>query len=666
MKSLLNTLNSYLSELEGLAIHVPTLQVKPISLDLTRMVKEYCQFLSALKSCRKVAEKETGKVLQQEKMLTEQRDYLEKLRKEMSGILFLKNSSTANKYGLDECGEMLQKTMDKYSLDFQNMLQTLKAKMNQLAEEMGEFKVVLFGRTKVGKSTVREALTQGNGETIGKGGQSTTLEIHKYNWFNLQIYDTPGILSVRDTKQDERGIGEEERKAGELLSHADIAIFMFASDNIEEAEREYLRKIASQGKDVLILLNVKSDISDYRMYKLRHKERELTPASQAGNLKRITEVLPPNNSLCEILPVHAQAAYFSRAKGNPAVEDFYRKYQVDPNELYDLSHFSGIREYIVRNIHEKGNWIRCKTIWGVFIQALQELALENRNSIERALETVKDLMKRVEHAQKKTELIITKHKEALYDNLLRLAKERISTYNYAQDCIELDRDKESIRSGWEMEMEKLKELPQILLQDFQEEIQAIMNELVNECKFVTKCASDFEGYEIGIDWNQWLKVGGWMAGGLATVLAVGAWANFWNPVGWVAGALAILGAFFGWLAGLFKSKQRKIADLNAKLVESLETACRSIEGQMVDFCEHGTEASEGKQAKKGVFEVIRQKLQDIMDKQNRLLELCAKFLQLNDGLLAKADTYKQELAKLESQLTVGATYYKNENKRTIE
>jgi len=64
--------------------------------------------------------------------------------------------------------------------------------------------IMLFGRTRTGKSTTMEALTGGDGNSIGKGKQHTTTEVKAYyfpaqsgdgepNYPCLRIVDTPGI-----------------------------------------------------------------------------------------------------------------------------------------------------------------------------------------------------------------------------------------------------------------------------------------------------------------------------------------------------------------------------------------------------------------------------------------------------------------------------------------
>jgi len=56
-----------------------------------------------------------------------------------------------------------------------------------------DFRVVIFWKTNVWKSTLREALTKWDGKSIWIGKQWTTTDFYEYNWGPLQIVDIPWI-----------------------------------------------------------------------------------------------------------------------------------------------------------------------------------------------------------------------------------------------------------------------------------------------------------------------------------------------------------------------------------------------------------------------------------------------------------------------------------------
>ncbi|WP_201764279.1 GTPase [Halalkalibacterium ligniniphilum] len=70
-------------------------------------------------------------------------------------------------------------------------------------ENLSTLTVTLFGRTKAGKSTIRETLTNGDSESIGRGAQRTTRNIKEYYLKNLIIIDTLGI-SAYEGEEDVR------------------------------------------------------------------------------------------------------------------------------------------------------------------------------------------------------------------------------------------------------------------------------------------------------------------------------------------------------------------------------------------------------------------------------------------------------------------------------
>ena len=74
-----------------------------------------------------------------------------------------------------------------------NSIDLVSESLTRKKARLSKFTITLFGRTMVGKSTIREAVTRGDGQTIGKGAQRTTRDIREYEWNLLRIVDTPGI-----------------------------------------------------------------------------------------------------------------------------------------------------------------------------------------------------------------------------------------------------------------------------------------------------------------------------------------------------------------------------------------------------------------------------------------------------------------------------------------
>jgi len=128
---------------------------------------------------------------------------------------------------------------------------SLNAKRNR----MRKFTLGLFGRTMAGKSTFREAITGGSGETIGKGAQNTTKRTHEYLWNGLYIVDTPGFGAASHGKRF-------TQQALSVIDKSDVILFLLREDGIQEDVFEGMRAILRENKPVFFILNVMRNLGD--------------------------------------------------------------------------------------------------------------------------------------------------------------------------------------------------------------------------------------------------------------------------------------------------------------------------------------------------------------------------------------------------------------------
>ncbi len=184
-------------------------------------------------------------------------------------------------------------------------MQSIRNSHKNKEKNLSQFTVTLFGRTKAGKSTIREALTQGSGETIGKGGQRTTRDILRYTWNNLQVIDTPGIAAYE---------GDGDITIAEsVIDESDVILFLITNDSFQAAEFEKLADLKAQNKPVIILLNVKQDIGNSvrRKMFLRDCDTIVSAEGQAGNIQRIHSLAKEHfgHASIEVIPIHAMSAF---------------------------------------------------------------------------------------------------------------------------------------------------------------------------------------------------------------------------------------------------------------------------------------------------------------------------------------------------------------------
>ncbi len=118
---------------------------------------------------------------------------------------------------------------------------------------MNFYTIAFMGRSKAGKSTLHAVVTGGGWDQIGVGRQNTTRLNRVYEWHNIRIIDTPGIATP--------GGKELEKVAESIIDEADLICFVVTNNNQQTSEFEFLKHLRKKGKPLLVLLNVKEDLS---------------------------------------------------------------------------------------------------------------------------------------------------------------------------------------------------------------------------------------------------------------------------------------------------------------------------------------------------------------------------------------------------------------------
>lgn len=595
-----------------------------VPLDFAGTIREQCEFLNALVSCSKTAEDEYKFVKSELDGLGKVREKIVCLKRRIHSVRM--PCIDGDDKIADETGKGIAET-HRQLYDFADSLDDnvvkITGKVQKLGEDLKSFKIVLFGRTKAGKSTVREALTQGAGETIGKGRQSTTKEVQWYDWQNLKVYDTPGILSTNDTNRKDSGIGDEELKALELLRLADVAIFMFATDNIEPTELNYLKDVLARGKSVLVLLNVKADLTDYNMFLMRGKDKTISLAKQSGHVTRILNAVQGYD--VTIVPIHAQAAFFSRARNNPDVAQFFNRHLRDgatKTALYDLSHFGEIRRYLVNSILTQGRIIRCRQIREYFISNIREFADRYVEKIDKSVDFWRQAVEKTEASKRRMAKKAGMFAESIPSKLETAAKTEIDTYDIASSAIYQGWGKDEISEKWRQKLEAvIPKLPAPIVEGFLKVVDEEFSELMKGFDFIRDTYISDDDTSYSLPWNDMFRVGGFVAGCFSFAAAVG-----WIPGGgWVAGGLAALAAVFAMLAGFFKSKTTKIRELQEKLDRGLGSCIDAVAKSVVGKCEAE------------MFPRIFAQYNAMISLQKDMLDMCQSFQSENQVLLDTAE-----------------------------
>lgn len=421
---------------------------------------------------------------------------------------------------------------------FMEMDKELKQDLSYLQKQQKEFSVLVFGRTMVGKSTLMEIMTHGSGASIGNGSQRTTLDVRDYHWKGMKITDVPGIASF-----DGR---EDDRLALEAAKAADLILFLISDDGVQQEEAKNLAELRRLGKPVLGIINVKLGITEQvrslDMKRLRNKmaerERIETICNQfrqfAGNFQQDWGDLT-------FVPVHLKAAYLGQDK-NP--------------ELWEVSNFTAVEDYILSKVKRDGCFLRIKTFLDRVIIPLQgrmEMLYENSSSsLTEAFEYQKKCQ---ELAEWEKAFVEDSHEK--FNNLCTRVKNKLT--NGINEFAEYNYENEDAGEDWKEYLQEELKLEADCMSFLQERAnkctrkrRELMDSLKTELTFAgVKAEFDDISMDSIVDTQFW-----------GSAAAIGA--------GLISGPIGIAIGIATWLFG--SSKEEKIREAKAKLRDALRDA----------------------------------------------------------------------------------------------
>jgi len=229
--------------------------------------------------------------------------------------------------------------------ELQRMDAEIQSDLEVLLDQQKEFSIVVYGRTMAGKSTLMEILTHGTGASIGKGAQRTTRDVREYHWKGMKVIDVPGICSFDGREDDELAM--------RAAKSADLVLFLITDDAPQDSEAEKLAELKRHGKNVLGLINVKVGLNltnpVRRKMALRDLQKRMAETARIDEICDQFRAYGPRYhqdwSNLTFVATHLDAAY--RGSDDP--------------ELYALSNFDAVQEYILDKVQNDACFLRMKT-----------------------------------------------------------------------------------------------------------------------------------------------------------------------------------------------------------------------------------------------------------------------------------------------------------------
>ncbi|MEW5697839.1 GTPase [Pseudomonas synxantha] len=515
-------------------------------------------YLASLEACKRIAKEEYETVHAH----FEQCDtIIDALSKKLQGVInHGRQTLSEDKMVADGLTNMLQ----DLASDYGKLLSKRNANLGKQKRSLDCFNVMLFGRTMAGKSTIREAITRGDGQTIGKGAQRTTRDVKEYEWNNLRIIDTPGFGAFN---------GQEDTEvAHEILEQSDVVLFMLNSDSIQESTFVELEHVHKLNKPLIFVLNMKKNLESEgnRRRALKSPEKyifkEEDIQSHGDRLKSLAARAGINPSTVRIIPIHAQAAFLAtKITGE------------EGSQLHALSRINDLLNALIDEVEINGPTRRIQTFLDSSLHHIDEqslLILSQRDRLAKLLPQYESSYTRISQWKVKTlrdaPRLLSKEVDAAFKPLID------SVADFVDDHIE---DKNAA-GAWDRHYKsfniakKIERSAQASAEQVVEELQDFNREM-NEGLDITL---SFEVVHDGKNFNEsdFKRINGW-GSAIAGVVSAIAFFNAWNPVGWVAAGIGLIFTVFSFFSD---SRAKKLKEAKSKqrqaLLEDIEKSKRKI------------------------------------------------------------------------------------------
>ena len=504
------------------------------------------QLAKAIEECKKVAASSSKEAKENVAFI---KDSIEKANKEIVSCI---KDISKQKIRDEEILTSLKKQLTKIKTTFVSEYDEVEQLVDKKIKEANKFNITLFGRTKVGKSTLMEILTNGNGSSIGKGGQRTTLNVRQYKWKGLTITDIPGIDAFQGDTDD--------RLAFEAAKSADIVVFMISDGQPEATEADWLVRLKREDKPIVCLCNAKYTLEDEL-----DMEMFLDNPDEILKDSRIKEIIEQfNNFVKEQLPNEHIDIYVTQLQARYLANK--KEYAQKRQALLKASRFYIVEKEIQKVVIRNGISFRRKCFFSIIDSPLysQALALfENSNMAYLQFLIAQEKMSEFCNWQRE---YIDEERPQMIKRVDQIYEDVISSIpHFVEDNLE----RNDFGERWKKHVESMRLSEKIQdcytssVKKAKDKVDLLFKTLETESKLQTKIISDISSDQKGSDIANWKRRWRWArivigaAGAVAAVAAVAAAAAAIPVVDWIVDGGALLFEIFSWLSDLREMKLRK-------------------------------------------------------------------------------------------------------------
>ena len=457
---------------------------------------------------------------------------------------------------------------------------TALKEMEDNRQRLGTFGITLFGRTMTGKSTLMEILTEGRGDTIGKGAQRATRDTRQYEWNGLKILDVPGVAAF--------GGSTDERVAYEAAQQADLILFLITDDAPQPAEAEHLAELRRTGNPILGICNVKLGINGELGMRnfLKNQNNLFDEAKLSKMLSPFQEQLSQLgfSQPVEFKYAHLQSRFL-------ADQPEYRDQQV---ELHAASRFRDIEDLIYQEVTVNGSFHRQRS----FLESTSRASFDIWRRMLIAGASAWELHDRIRDHAKETwtwREEFQKEADARIQGVLNSTIGRLRASIPA--FVEANCDDRELAEKWARKVrraginKKVRELQQDLKQRVVDKIYTLTQELDQELQGIqaTMTQPDLITGPIADHrkrWN-WGTTGVTSVLGIATTISAFTLSPLAIPLGIATAVVGVIGRIIGgFLANKAERRQEAIARITPELQRHLDQIQSEIKGQLDSWLLH--------------------------------------------------------------------------------
>jgi hypothetical protein len=455
-------------------------------------------------------------------------------------------------------------------------LQEFQALQIKKRRAMNFYTIAFMGRSKAGKSTLHAVVTGGGWDQIGVGRQNTTRLNRVYEWHNIRIIDTPGIATP--------GGEELEKVAESIIDEADLICFVVTNNNQQTSEFEFLKQLRNKGKPLLVLLNVKEDLSNpVRLKRFLDKPDQAFSDDKdrlGGHIDRIRRDAAEyyGTSNFPIIPVQLLAAQI--AQQQPEHEH--------AETLMKASRLQHFLDSVRLSLLDEGLLRRSQNLLGSTVTDIERPCRDVKTRSKFYLDFARQLRDRAQESTQRLKKAQEDHARQLEQDLRGVfAALQLEVPDFAED--HWDDSESYLNDAWSDEIrrfgmeKKIQAAQEKAIEAFSDDMRDLLEEVGRELALNHRLSINTStlNEQDSSTWAQ--KSSMWGSGILGTIGSVLLALPAPEPWHKVAGAILVgISLVLGVLASIFESKASKRRKAVAKISSAIESQIEKQEKNIIE------------------------------------------------------------------------------------